>query len=149
MEDYNEPKSNINIINEEPKQMSFSEYFYNDMDLLPVLNDSLKRMKEFITFIINKLKKNAENKEDKQIRFLTEKIFKFMLNKSEKLGIPFFYLLVNEEEFKNILMNLFYEDIYVEQIKQLLEKIIFIFNFDFKYREIENPLYSFYNDCIK
>ena len=59
MEDYNEPKSNINIINEEPKQMSFSEYFYNDINLLPILNDSLKRMKEFITFIINKLKKNA------------------------------------------------------------------------------------------
>ena len=74
-------------------------------NLLPILNDSLKRMKEFITFIINKLKKNAENKEDKQIMFLTEKIFKFMLNNSEKLGIPFFYLLVNENEFTNILMN--------------------------------------------
>ena len=148
MEDYNEPKSNINIINEEPKQMSFSEYFYNDINLLPILNDSLKRMKEFITFIINKLKKNAENKEDKQIMFLTEKIFKFMLNNSEKLGIPFFYLLVNENEFTNILMNLFFENIYVEQIKELLKKIIDIFNINFKSREIDNPLYSFYNDCI-
>ena len=148
MEDYNEQKSNINIINEEPKQMSFSEYFYNDIDLLPILNNSLKRMKDFITFIINKLKNNAENKEDKQIMFLTEKIFKFMLKNSEKLGIPFFYLLVNEKDFTIILMNLFFENIHVEQIKEFLEKIIYIFNINFKYREIDNPLYSFYHDCI-
>ena len=148
MEDYNEQKSNINIINEEPKQMSFSEYFYNDIDLIPILKESLKKMKEFITYIINQLKRINKNNEYKQVMFLTEKIFKLMLNNSEKLGIPFFYQLVNQEEFKNILTNFFWDNICVEQIKELLEKIIFIFNIDYKYREIDNPLYPFYYDFI-
>ena len=146
MEDYDGEKSKANINKNEPRQMSFSEYFYNNIDFMPILQESLDEMKKFINYITSKMK--DINKEEKQNMFISEKIFEFMLKNSEKLGIPFFYQLVSDEQFKNILMNLFLDNIYTEQIKELLGKIIDIFNIDYKQREINNPIYSFYNECI-
>ena len=140
----------INIINPDkgPTSFSFSEYFYNKIDLVPILEQSLEKMKKFIEFILSKLGKFCENKEEKQNAYLSEKIFDFMIDNSEKLGIVFFYQLLKEEKFINILINLFFEDIFIAQIKKLLEKIIYIFNIDYKHAEINNPLNSLYNDFI-
>ena len=61
-----EPENNlINNNQKETNQISFSEYFYNNIDLLPVLKESLEKMKKFIIFIINQMKKVGENKEEK------------------------------------------------------------------------------------
>ena len=81
-------------------------------------------MKKFIEFITSKLGKFYENKEDKQNIYLSEKIFEFIINNSEKLGITFFYQLIHEEKFIYILVNLFFDGNFPEQIKSLLEKII-------------------------
>ena len=148
MEDYPIEVNTISINKSDPKHLSFSEYFYNNVDLMPVLQESFEKMKNFISYVINQMRKIIQRKGEKQIMFLSEKIFQFIINNSEKLGIPFFFQLINEEEFKNILMNLFLDDIYTKQIKELLEKIIYIFNIDYKQREINNPLYLFYNECI-
>jgi len=136
MEDYPTEVNTISINKSDPKQLSFSEYFYNNVDLMPVLQESFEKMKNFISYVINQMRKIIQRKGEKQIMFLSEKIFQFIINNSEKLGIPFFFQLINEEEFKNILMNLFLDDIYTKQIKELLEKIIYIFNIDYKQREI-------------
>ena len=144
-----EPENNlINNNQKETNQISFSEYFYNNIDLLPILKESLEKMKKFIIFIINQMKKVGENKEEKQSKFLSEKILDFMIKNYEKLGIPFFYQLINEEEFINIFMNLIFDNIHVEQIKTLFDKIIDIFNFDYKQRQANHPLNLFYIDCI-
>ena len=149
MED-NNVEININKINnnQEQQQMSFSEYFYNQIDLMPILDESIKKIKLFISYIIAQLEKVLDNKKDKQPLFLADNIFKFMINNYEKLGIKFFYSLVNEENFKTILINLFLDDIKKKEIKELLQKIIYIFNFEFRAREINHPLYTFYYDCI-
>ena len=127
---------------------SWKSNIYNKIDLVPILEQSLEKMKKFIEFILSKLGKFCENKEEKQNAYLSEKIFDFMIDNSEKLGIVFFYQLLKEEKFINILINLFFEDIFIAQIKKLLEKIIYIFNIDYKHAEINNPLNSLYNDFI-
>ena len=149
MEETKETIINNNIIskNEKP-QMSFSEYFYYDIDIMPVLNESLDRMRKFIIFIIEQLKRLSEKKEGKHIMFMSEKIFNFMLTNFNKLGLPFFYELFNKEEFKNILENLFLDNLFIQQIRQLMQNIIFLFNFDFDQKELDHPFESLYNDFV-
>ena len=149
MEETKETIFNNNIIskNEKP-QMSFSEYFYYDIDIMPVLNESLDRMRKFIIFIIEQLKRLSEKKEGKHIMYMSEKIFNLMLTNFNKLGLPFFYELLNKEEFKNILENLFLDNLYIQQIKQLMQNIIFLFNFDFDQKELDHPFESLYNDFV-
>ena len=67
MED-NNIEININKINnnQEQQQMSFSEYFYNQIDLMPILDESIKKIKLFISYIIAQLEKVLDNKKDKQ-----------------------------------------------------------------------------------
>ena len=137
-----------NIIKSEKPQMSFSEYFYNGIDIMPVLNESIEKMRKFIIFIIEQLKKVSEKKEGKQALFMSEKIFNLMLTNFDKFGLPFFYELLNKEEFKNILINLFLDNLYVQQIRQFMLKIIYLFNFDFDKKEMDHPFESLYNDCI-
>lgn len=140
--------NNNNIVKNEKPQMSFSEYFYNGIDIMPVLNESLEKMRKFIIFIIEQLKKVSEKKEGKQAMFMSEKIFNLLLTNFEKFGLPFFYELLNKEEFKNILINLFLDNLYVEKIRQFMLKIIYLFNFDFDQKEMDHPFESLYNDCI-
>ena len=140
--------NNNNIIKSEKPQMSFSEYFYNGIDIMPVLNESIEKMRKFIIFIIEQLKKVSEKKEGKQALFMSEKIFNLMLTNFDKFGLPFFYELLNKEEFKNILINLFLDNLYVQQIRQFMLKIIYLFNFDFDKKEMDHPFESLYNDCI-
>ena len=147
-DDYNNKNINIIVSDKEQTTLSFSEYFYNKIDFIPILEQSLEKMKKFIEFITSKLEKFYENKEDKQNIYLSEKILECIINNSEKLGITFFYQLIHEEKFIYILVNLFFDGNFPEQIKSLLEKIISIFNIDYKVREINNPLYSFYRDFI-
>ena len=54
--------NNNNIIKSEKPQMSFSEYFYNGIDIMPVLNESIEKMRKFIIFIIEQLKKSLRKK---------------------------------------------------------------------------------------
>ena len=147
-----EPKNlifnNNNKFKKEKPQMSFSEYFYNGIDIMPVINESLEKMRKFVIFVIEQLNKAGEKKEDKQTIFMTEKIFDLMISKFDKFGMPFFYELFSEEKFKNILMNLILDGLYFQQIKQLMAKIIYLFNFDFDQREMEHPFESLYNDII-
>ena len=144
----NDINTNKNNEKNETRQISFSEYFYININLLPDLQESYEKTKKFIQFVITQMKMASEQKKEKKSLFLLEKILDFMIKNSEKLGIPFFYLLVKEEEFKNIIMNLFLDNIYTEKIKEIIEKIIDIFNIDYKQREIDNPLNLFYIDCI-
>ena len=144
----NDINTNKNNDQNEARQISFSEYFYNNINLLPDLQESYEKTKKFIVFIITQMKKALGQKKEQKSLFLLEKIFDFMIKYSEKLGIPFFYLLVKENEFNNIIMNLFFDNIYAEKIKELIRKIIDIFNIDYKQREIDNPLILFYTDCI-
>ena len=141
--------NNNNLNNKQGQQeMSFSEFFYNNIDMMPILDKSINKVRGFITYIITQLKKNEQKNLDKQTFYLTEKIFTFLLKNYEKLGIKFFYLLTKEQEFQTILINLFLDKIFVNQIKQLMEKIIYLFNFDFRARETDHPLSAFYIECI-
>ena len=146
MED-NKKYDNINK-NNFNQQISFSEYFYSDLDITPVLTESLEKMKKFISFVLEKLKNASEKKDDKSSLFLSGKVLDYINAHNEKLGIPFFYMLIKEEELKNIITNLFFDNIHIPKIKQLLEKIIDIFNFDFEKEEIKNYLYIFCNELI-
>ena len=147
MEEY-KVDNNIIIKNNFNQTISFSEYFYSGIDITPVLTESLEKMKKFISYVLEQLKKSWEKKDEKSSLFLSGKILDFIIDNCAKLGIPFFYMLLKKEEFKNIILNLFYDNILNTKIKQLLGKIIDLFNFDFKNGEIKNYLYIFCDDFI-
>ena len=123
MEEY-KVDNNIIIKNSINQTISFSEYFYSGIDITPVLTESLEKMKKFISYVLEQLKKSWEKKDEKSSLFLSGKILDFIIDNCAKLGIPFFYMLLKKEEFKNIILNLFYDNILNTKIKQLLGKII-------------------------
>ena len=147
-----EDKNNNYIENRKNKKennIPFSDYMKNDNDILPILNESMANQKQFISYIIFELKKNV-GKSKKKISIKTpKKILSFLIDNYKALGIAFFSLLIKENEFsKDLIIELFYENILKNEIISLIQKIIDIFNFDFEEKEISNPIEEYYRDLI-
>ena len=157
-----EDKNNDNFINEkevefkknkEEKGISFLDNLLNDIDILYFLIESISNQKKFISFIINQLKKfknNYQKKERTQYNeAISKKIFLCLNKNYEALGIPIFSLLIKEEEFsRDIIFGFFYEDLFKNEIIELLAKIIDIFNFEFEEKDLKFPIENYYKDLI-
>ena len=133
--------------------VDFLDCLLNDIDIMPILKESLSNQKTFISFITKQLKKLKEsiskNQINKYSKMKSEKIFLFLANNSEALGLSFFSLLIEEKEFsKDIIFGFFYDDIFKEKINLLVQKIVEIFNFDFEEKEIQNPMDDYIKDLI-
>ncbi len=144
--------SNENKKNE-ANNISFLDFFLNDIDFMPKLKESISNQKNFISFITKQLVKLKESISNSQAnlfnKMISKKIFSFLIKNSEELGLSFFSLLIEEKVFsKNIIFGFFFDDIFKEEIVLLIQKIIYIFNFDFEEKEIENPMYEYYQDLI-
>ena len=144
--------SNENKKNE-ANNLSFLDFFLNDIDFMPKLKESISNQKNFISFITKQLVKLKESISNSQAnlfnKMISKKIFSFLIKNSEELGLSFFSLLIEEKVFsKNIIFGFFFDDIFKEEIVLLIQKIIYIFNFDFEEKEIENPMYEYYQDLI-
>ena len=137
----------------EISNVDFLDCLLNDIDIMPILKESLSNQKTFISFITKQLKKLKEsisnNKINKYSKMKSQKIFLFLENNSEALGLSFFSLLIEEKEFsKDIIFGFFYDDIFKEKINLLVQKIVEIFNFDFEEKEIQNPMDDYIKDLI-
>ena len=133
--------------------VDFLDCLLNDIDIMSILKESLSNQKTFISFITKQLKKLKEsiskNQINKYSKMKSEKIFLFLANNSEALGLSFFSLLIEEKEFsKDIIFGFFYDDIFKEKINLLVQKIVEIFNFDFEEKEIQNPMDDYIKDLI-
>ena len=157
-----EDKSNDNINNtkilenkkiKEEKDLSFIEFFLNDIDIIFYLKESISNQKKFISFIIDHLKKlkdKYQKKEEIQFKgIISKKIFLCLISNAEVLGIPFFTLLINEQEFsRDIIFGFFYENLFKNEIIELLHKIIDIFNFEYEEKDLKFPIENYYKDLI-
>ena len=149
----NNNKIEIHKNNKEENNISILDSFINDIDIIPLLKESILFQKKLISFIIDQfknLKNSNENKEKrKSIENISEKIFSFLIKNYKILGISFFSLLIEEEEFsKNIIFGFYNDNIFKKEILSLIHKIIEIFNFDFDEKEINNPIDNYYKDLI-
>ena len=147
MEDKNYNYNENQKIKEE-KNIPFIDYLKTDKDLLPILNASMANQKQFVSFMIVELKKLIQ-KNSKTGNKIPEKIFQFLIKNYNALGIPFFYLLIKENEFsKNIIIDFFYDNKLKNEIISLIQKIIDIFNFDFAELEKNNLICEYFNELI-
>ena len=147
-ENNNKKNENEKIQNKD-EVLSFFELFLSDIDILPLLNESITHQKKFISFIINQFNKCISQKPNKLGINLTSKILSFLINNFQKLGISFFSLLIKEEEFsKKIIFGFFYDNLFKKEIILLIQKIIDIFNFNFEEKEMQNPIEIYYKDLI-
>lgn len=130
-----------NMKNEEEKELPYDELLLNDKKVLSKLTESILRQKQFISFIISQFKKFNQNPKDDQQLNLLKKIFSFISENSEELGIPFFSLLTENEEFNNIIINFFYDNKFKEEIISMIKNIIDIFNFEVAEKKIKIPVF--------
>ena len=149
---YNNNKENNGENKKEKEEniISFNDFLIYNIDIIPLLKQSILNQKKYISFIIKQLQKTLQNKENNKYNiFKSEKIFSNLVQNSKDLGIPFFYLLIKNEEFsKDIIFQFLNENLFKNEIMALIENIINIFNFDFKEKEIENPIEKYIKDLI-
>ena len=130
-----------NIKDEEEKELPYDDLLLNDKEFLSKLTESILKQKQFISFIISQFKTFNQNpKDDRQLNLL-KKIFSFINKNSEELGIPFFSLLTENEEFSNIIINFFYDNKFKEEIISMIKNIIEIFNFEIAEKKIKIPVF--------
>ena len=145
MEDKNNNLNENKQIKEE-NNIPFLDYIKADMDLLPILNESISNQKKFISFIKSELKKLIQ-KNAKKDNIIAEKIFSFLIENYKALGLPFFSLLIKENEFsKDIVIGFFYDNKLKNEIISLVQKMIDIFNFDFAEIENNNPIEEYFTE---
>ena len=130
-----------NIKDEEEKELPYDNLLLNDKEFLSKLTESILKQKRFISFIISQFKTFNQNpKDDRQLNLL-KKIFSFINKNSEELGIPFFSLLTENEDFSNIIINFFYDNKFKEEIISMIKNIIEIFNFEVAEKKIKIPVF--------
>ena len=145
----NEEKNNEIKINEQENNDNYFINFLLNNKNIPILKESLLYQKKFINFIkyhIEKLKQSTETKEN---IIILNNILTYLIDNYEIFGISFFSLLINENKFIKDIIFLFYnKNIFKNEIKLLIQKIIDIFNFNYEVKEINNPLEKYYKDLI-
>ena len=148
MEDNKIIYENENKRNIEEKDISLIDSLIKGIDILPILKKSISYQKKFISTIIEQLQKSIDKKLDNNNnKKISKQIFTFLKENSKALGISFFYLLIKEEEFsKKIIFGFFYDNIFKQEIIDIIHQIIEIFNFDFENNE--NPIENYYKDLI-
>ena len=134
-----------NVEKEEEKEIEFDKSLLNDIDILPQLSEYLSNQKKFMSFINTQLKKCYKDLIEEEEKKLIDKIFSFIIKNAEALGIPFSFLLIKDQELKNIIFNMFFDNKYKEEILSIIKKIIDIFNFE--YSNI-NTLTEYYKELI-
>jgi len=139
--------SNIKKVESTP---DYLQLILVDNDFVPLLKESIVNQKSFISFIVKQLSRRIKDpKANSLSNIVAEKIFKFLIKNSDVLNISFFYQLVKKEEFsKTMIVDLFYDDLYKNEIVELIKKIIDIFNFVDPEKEFKNPINQYYKDLI-
>ena len=119
-----------------------------DIDIMPILNESISNQKQFISFIIKQLNKRISDPKTRSMsNAMTDKIFSFLIKNADILGIPFFSLLTKKEEFSKLIFEFYYEKMYINEIISLIKKIIDIFNFN--ENELSNPIKDYFKNLIE
>lgn len=142
-----ENNSNIKKVESTP---DYLQMLLVDNDFVSLLKESIVNQKSFISFIVKQLNRRIKDPKTNSLsNVVAEKIFKFLIKHSDELNISFFYQLIKKEEFsKTMIVDLFYDDLYKNEIVELIKKIVDIFNFVDPEKEFKNPINQYYKDLI-